>query len=222
MNTNGWVEAAEIIYPHVVKLEMPDSAGSGFFIATRTEKRTKIAVLATAAHVVRHALQWMEPIAVTGCKSATTLIPGEYHMLSFEGLDLAIVEVPWTRLKLPERPLPTANPGDILPVGAPIAWCGYPNIVEGINCLFSGHISASVEENGDYLIDGVAIHGVSGGPAFVYDEGEVTIIGLLSQYLPNRETGESLPGLGVVRRINPLTQYFDGDAKSGTQKKKRQ
>lgn len=221
MKTNGWVEAAEIVYPHVVKLEMPDSAGSGFFIATRTEGKAKCAVIATAAHVVEHALKWQEPVALTGGGKTVTLIAGEYHMLASGEHDLAIVEVPWGILKFPDRPLPTANPGDSLPVGTAIAWCGYPNMVEGINCLFSGHISANVEENGDYLIDGVAIHGVSGGPAFVYDGGSVTIIGLLSQYLPNRETGESLPGLGVVRRINPLTEYLDEYAKGGKQKGKR-
>jgi len=221
MKTNGWVEAAEIIYPHVAKLEMPDSAGSGFYIATRTVKKEKRAVIATAAHVIEHAFKWAEPIRLTGHKSSTMLMPGQYEMQSSDGLDLAIIEVPWEAVDFPAQPLPTANPKDVLPTGSPIAWCGFPNIVEGINCLFSGHISACVVSNGDYLIDGVVIHGVSGGPAFLYDGGEITIIGLLTQYLPNRQTGESLPGLGVVRRINPLTEYFDDQAKAGKRKARR-
>ncbi len=215
MKTNGWVEAAEIIFPHVVKLEMPDSAGSGFYIAYRTEKKAKFAVIATAAHVIEHAFKWAEPIRLTGHKSTTMLMPGQYEMQASDGLDLAIIEIPWEAMDFPSHPLPTANPKEVLPTGSQIAWCGFPNIVEGMNCLFSGHISANVASNGDYLIDGVVIHGVSGGPAFVYDGKTITIIGLLSQYLPNRQTGESLPGLGVVRRINPLTEYFDGEEKLG-------
>ncbi len=218
MKTNGWVEAAEIMLPYVVKLEMPDSAGSGFFIAYRTEKKQKYAVIATAAHVIQHASEWSEPIRIKACKSAAMLRPEQYQILTCDNQDLAIIEVPWDYVDLPAQPLPMANPKDSLPTGHPIAWCGFPNIAEGIICLFTGHISANVEARGNYLIDGVVIHGVSGGPAFVYDGQGITIIGLLSQYLPNRATGESLPGLGVVRRINPMTDYLNNHAKTGKQK----
>jgi len=209
MKNNGWVEAAEEIAPHVVKLEVPDSAGSGFFVAYRKEGKQKIAVIATAAHVIEHAFKWSEPIRITGHKRTVLLTPEQYHMFLSDGLDMAIIEVPWEAVDFPPNPLPSANPKDMLPAGSPIAWCGYPNIVEDVNCLFTGHISASIVDRGDYLIDGVVIHGVSGGPAFVCENSEITIVGLLSQYLPNRATGESLPGLGVVRSIAPLTQYFD-------------
>jgi hypothetical protein len=222
MKTNGWVEAAKILVPHMVKLEIPNSQGSGFFIAVATEGKAKCAVIATAAHVIGHACKWSEPIIVTGYKRTVTLMPDQYLTQINESLDLAILEVPWDAVDFPAIPLPTTNPKDEFPAGYPVAWCGFPNMANDINCLFSGHISASVVSAGDYLVDGVVIHGVSGGPAFICDNGHVTIIGLLSQYLPNRETGESLPGLGVIKRINPLAEYFDDHKKVGKRKVRRE
>jgi hypothetical protein len=52
----------------------------------------------------------------------------------------------------------------------------------------------------DHLGDGVAINGVSGGPAFAMTDGDVDVqmVGVVSAYVPNRLTGETLPGLAVV------------------------
>ena len=51
-------------------------------------------------------------------------------------------------------------------------------------------------------MDGVAINGVSGGPAFCGEaDGTVTLTGVLSAYIPNRATGEALPGLAVVTDV---------------------
>ena len=53
-------------------------------------------------------------------------------------------------------------------------------------------------------MDGVAINGVSGGPAFHVtgvEEMPVLIMGVVSAYVPNRATGETLPGLSVVRDV---------------------
>lgn len=52
----------------------------------------------------------------------------------------------------------------------------------------------------------MAINGVSGGPAMhmaVVDEQlVVVIVGVVSAYMPNRATGEVLPGLSVVRDVS--------------------
>ena len=69
--------------------------------------------------------------------------------------------------------------------------------------LFSGRISAWIESDNAYLVDGVAINGVSGGPAFIVGN---MLIGVVSAYIPNRAMGEPLPGLAVVRGVN---QYHD-------------
>jgi hypothetical protein len=103
---------------------------------------------------------------------------------------------------------PTANPKDILPPGVPVGWCGYPNIADQQNCFFAGHLSSPVDASGDYLVDGVVIHGVSGAPAFISVEDHVTLIGVISAYLPNRTAGEVLPGMSLIRSVNPFTEYF--------------
>lgn len=215
MSVNGWADAVREVLPHVVRIEVPDSYGSGFHIAHRRERRQQLASIATAAHVVAHARKWQEPIRLSGHKSSVALEPRQYRMALNDDLDLAIIEVPWEAVDFPPEPLPTVASARTLPSGFPIAWCGYPNIVEEINCFFSGHVSAPLAAEGDYLVDGVVIHGVSGGPAFVQAGGQCTIVGVLSQYLPNRTNGDSLPGLGVVRSINPLVQFFDGKNRAG-------
>ena len=54
-----------------------------------------------------------------------------------------------------------------------------------------------------YLVDGVAINGVSGAPAFFIDPktSELKICGVISNYYPNRSTGEALPGLSMIRSV---------------------
>jgi hypothetical protein len=51
------------------------------------------------------------------------------------------------------------------------------------------------------LIDGVAIHGVSGGPVFFRTADGAHIIGT-TQYMANRLTGESPPGLSVAQDVS--------------------
>jgi hypothetical protein len=63
-------------------------------------------------------------------------------------------------------------------------------------CFFSGTVSAWQPAKKSYLIDGVAINGVSGGPVFhCPDPEKPQIIGSVSTYHANRATGETLPGL---------------------------
>jgi hypothetical protein len=57
-------------------------------------------------------------------------------------------------------------------------------------------VSARQVNRKAYLIDGVAINGVSGGPVFHCPAlNKVQIIGCVSAYHANRATGEALPGL---------------------------
>ena len=106
----------------------------------------------------------------------------------------------------PEEPLPLEPEGKPLPVGDEVAWLGYPAVPGASLCFFSGRISAFREEESAYLVDGVAINGVSGGPAFHLGvEGQpVRIMGLVSAYVPNRATGEALPGLSVIIDVSQL------------------
>jgi hypothetical protein len=62
--------------------------------------------------------------------------------------------------------------------------------------LFRWNRECSTDAQKSYLIDGVAINGVSGGPVFhcTYSN-KAQIIGCVSMYHANRVTGEALPGL---------------------------
>ena len=88
----------------------------------------------------------------------------------------------------------------MLPRGTAIGWLGYPGLVFPELCFFHGVVSGHLETPPVYLIDGVAINGVSGGPAF---DPSGLVVGLVSAYLPNRlHPDTTLPGLMIV---TPLT-----------------
>ena len=69
--------------------------------------------------------------------------------------------------------------------------------------LFSGNVSAREETQHSYLIDGVAISGVSGGPVVYSTPAHgAQIVGAISAYRVNRATGEALPGVSVARDVS--------------------
>lgn len=71
-------------------------------------------------------------------------------------------------------------------------------------CFFSGSISAYLPDRNSYLVDGVAINGVSGGPAVVIEDDGITVIGVVSAYIPNLATGQVLPGLCQLSDVTHL------------------
>ena len=84
-----------------------------------------------------------------------------------------------------------------------VGWCGFPSIAPDDLCFFEGHISSYLAKEGSYLVDGVAINGVSGGPAFfpVDKQNEPIVCGVLSGYIPNITEGKSLPGVCYIRSV---------------------
>lgn len=102
-------------------------------------------------------------------------------------------------------------------LGVDVGWLGFPALYPASLCFFSGAVSARLEYSRTYLIDGVAIHGVSGGPVFhTSHSGEPQIIGCVSAYHANRAAGETLPGLlraqdvshfhGVAAHVNDIAE----------------
>ena|SRR5437870_7453423 len=76
---------------------------------------------------------------------------------------------------------------------------GFPAIVPSTLCFFSVTISARQEERHTYLIDGVAIHGVSGGPVVYSNVAKgVQIVGTVSAYVG----GSTTPGLLFARDVS--------------------
>ena len=199
-----WSDAVEIIQPHVVRISTPRGSGSGFLISNG--HNNAVCGIATAAHVVDHAHYWEEPIRIDHVSSGKSLVIRRDDRAIFLDLNRDTAAVLFNRgdLPFPADALPLGPKGMFLKVGNEIGWLGFPAIPTANLCFFAGTISAWVENQSAYLVDGVAINGVSGGPAFhVLDAAnkQVIVMGVVSAYVPNRATGEVLPGLSVVRHV---------------------
>jgi hypothetical protein len=220
MKANGWSNVAGDVLPYVVRIEAPDGYGSGFYIGKTIHDGQPCAAIATMAHVVDYAFKWLSPLRIRSQDASTALVAEQFHIAINSDLDLALVEIPRDALKFPTDTLPMADSSALIEPGSSVAWCGYPNIADSTCCFFAGHISATLAEHGDYLVDGVVIHGLSGAPAFIYDGKRPVIVGVMAQYVPNRASGETLPGLGSVRNAAHLWSFLT-PAKKAPRKKLR-
>jgi len=205
-----WSQAVEIIEPHVVRISTPQGSGTGFLVSNG--RNNAVCSIATAAHVVDHAHYWEEPIRIDHVSSGKSVVVRRQERAIFldGGHDTAAILFNRGDLPIPADPLPLAPRDMFLKVGNKIGWLGFPAIPTASLCFFSGDISAWLQAQKAYLVDGVAINGVSGGPAFhtigIGDVSSVVIIGVVSAYVPNRATGDVLPGLSVVRDV---TQFHE-------------
>jgi hypothetical protein len=210
MAITPWSNAIEIIQPHVVRISTPRGSGTGFMISNG--KHYTICGIATAAHVVDLADYWEEPIRIDHVTSGKSVVVrrDQRAVLLDKPRDTAAVLFARGDLPLPSDPLPLAPKDKYVRVGNEIGWLGFPAIPAANLCFFTGNVSAWLGAQCAYLVDGVAINGVSGGPAFhVLVEEEkvkVVVMGVVSAYVPNRATGEVLPGLSVVRDV---TQFHE-------------
>jgi hypothetical protein len=207
MTAIQWSDAVDIIQPHVVRISTPGASGTGFLISNG--KNNDIAGVATAAHVVNHAHYWEEPIRIDHVAKSVVVRHQERAIFLDLNRDTAAILFHRADMPLPAAPLPLAPKGMFLKVANQIGWLGFPAIPFASLCFFTGNISAWVDHQGAYLVDGVAINGVSGGPAFFIAPGAaepVVVMGVVSAYMANRATGEVLPGLSVVRDV---TQFHD-------------
>jgi len=202
-----WSTAVETIRPHVVRISTPRGSGTGFLISNG--KKSAVCGIATAAHVIDQAHYWEEPIRIDHLDSGKSVVARRDERAVFldEARDTAAVLFQRADLPFPADPLGLAPKDMFLKVGKDIAWLGFPAIPTAGLCFFTGNVSAWIGDQRAYLVDGVAINGVSGGPAFhVGPQNLVVVIGVVSAYVPNRATGEVLPGLSVVRDVS---QFHD-------------
>ncbi len=122
-------------------------------------------------------------------------------------MDTAAIVFGETDLPLPTDPIEMIPDGNRLKVGNEIGWLGFPAVSPFDMCFFSGRVSAWQEQNRTYLVDGVAINGVSGGPTLsLFPDNKLVLIGVVSAYIPNRVTGETLPGLSRVQDVNQFQE----------------
>jgi hypothetical protein len=219
-----WRDAIEIIKPLVVKIETPRGWGTGFLLSYTTSG--SLCAVATAAHVISEAHLWEQPIKVTHYESGHTVMLREADraILLDEGKDTAAIVFVKGEIPFPEKTLPLRPEGRILKIGNEIGWIGFPVISPRNLCFFSGRASAWLENENAYLVDGVAINGVSGGPSFFIGGNQMSVIGVVSAYRANRATGETLPGLcvvadvdqflGVVKRLKSLEEAKEEESPS--------
>jgi hypothetical protein len=197
-----WHSAFDLVVPYVVKITTPSASGTGFVVALSANK--KLMGIATAAHVIDHPHYWQQPIRIEHFQSGKTLFlnHADRFISVDESHDTGSVVVRRGDFPVPEESLQVISESDHLRVGVEVGWVGFPAIAASNLCFFSGSISCWVPGEEFYFVDGVAINGVSGGPAFyVGDDGELQVIGIVSAYVPNRSTGAQLPGLCVIRDV---------------------
>jgi hypothetical protein len=188
------------------EISTPRGSGSGFLISNG--KQNAICGIATAAHVIDHAHYWEEPIRIDHVTSGKSIVVrrNERAVMLDPERDTAALLFLRAELPLPPDPLQLAPKDKFLKVGSEIGWLGFPAIPAANLCFFVGTVSAWLQQQRAYLVDGVAINGVSGGPALhaadIDGKPFVAIMGVVSAYMPNRATGEVLPGLSVVRDVS--------------------
>jgi Trypsin-like peptidase domain len=198
-----WYEVAERVGRATFRLYTDKSMGTGFLLLAGSRPEQHIAVLATAYHVVDD--------VVTGTTMRVCDQTGREVVRSAEGniaiteigndLDCALLIVTSkTRLFSEDLLLPILPTDAQLRRGAEIGWMGYPGIVEPELCFFQGHVAGMLRDPPVYLVDGIAINGVSGGPVF---DNRCHLVGLVSAYLPNKVADNlTLPGVSWMVPIN--------------------
>ena len=192
--------------PYMYKIETQDGYGTGFiyYIIQRNDQQFLV-YIATAAHVIAKAKEWYQPIRLRHYSSTESklLYPNMYTIFLSPFSDSAIIQIDGNNVPFAyHEPLPDlpslSEYNSIVPIGKNVTWMGFPNIEPECVCLFSGLVSAHKKVNNftTYIIDGVSIHGVSGGPVmYISEHNRVEIIGVVSSYSPNRAFGQTLPGL---------------------------
>ena len=208
MSDIPWQAAVERVRPYCVRISTPDHSGTGFLFASAAEGQ--ICGLATAAHTLAQAQLWEQPLRLEHSATGTERLirADDRTIVVDEETDTAALVLVRDGFPLPEALLPTTPESLYHRVGVEIGWVGFPSVAHDHLCFFSGRVSAWHEKKQAYLVDGVAISGVSGGPAFAFDDaGQLQLLGVVSAYLPNKAAGSALPGLSVVQHIGHLEKW---------------
>jgi hypothetical protein len=204
-----WPKAIDIVKKLVVKISDPDGHGTGFL--TSTSRKSGLVSISTAAHVVEDAYDWGTPIRVSYGSSENSILLREDNreIVLDKDTDSAIVIFNGSELNFAHVGLPNRDNFLILQAGVEMGWLGYPaGIGQGPGpYFFSGHLSDIQPPM--YFIDGVVIQGVSGGPVFCIVNNQPHIVGIITEYHANRNTGEALPGLSVAADVFSLCSVQD-------------
>ena len=200
----SWPDVITRIEPLIYRVHAADSMGTAFVIGRSRSDGGRHTMLVTALHVVEDVLGNELPLDLVnrdGVQISTlTADAVRLYPVGPPECDTALIEIPTREPLLPEDALLPMPFETMLPRGAELGWLGFPGLVRPELCFFRGVVSGFQEEPPLYLVDGVAINGVSGGPAF--DQSGL-VVGFISAYVPNQvATGRTLPGLMIVTPLN--------------------
>lgn len=192
-----WFSSIDDIRKSLFRIATPKGIGTGFHLFVSEN----LCGIATAYHVLSHSYEWEDPIKLIHHESGSTRIlrPDERYIYTLPGKDLAFIICEKGELELPQ-PFDLIAEDMHVTQGVELGWCGFPAVAPIHLCFFTGHVSAWLPDEEAYLIDGVVINGVSGGPAF---SKERQLCGVVQAYIPNRAAGEALPGLCLIRDVAP-------------------
>ncbi len=206
MGTFTWRRAVDIVKPYVVKVRTPRGSGTGFLCAYAAGK--ELCAIATAGHVITESHDWEEPLRIQHYTSGKTrfLRASDRVILIDQELDLAVILFYHKNIPFPKRTLKFIPEKKHCRVGVEIGWVGFPSVHPTDLCFFTGRNSCWINNKRIYLVDGVAINGVSGGPAFYPSRRGILIIGSVSAYLPNRIG--ATPGLAVISDVDYLLKVI--------------
>lgn len=199
----NWDDVVQKVTPYIVKIETPDGSGSGFLVSYNENKSW--CAIATALHVVSDADNWQQPIKIHNNDFTKTafLTVNQRVILTDYKTDSAVILLESSQLPLPQDLIPLRPIDSRLSIGVEVGWLGYPAIEAWTLCFFSGNVSARRDDLKAYLIDGVAINGVSGGPVIYSTVTDgVQFVGVMTAYRVNRATGGQLPGLSFAQDVS--------------------
>jgi len=205
----AWTEAIDIMSPFMFRIETPGGSGTGWLLFQ--SKDATMCAVATADHVVQTAQYWEQPIKLIHEKTGWSklLRHTDRAILSSDNSDSAgilfkkdkDVELPFNNFEMIEKEKFTRP-------GVEVGWLGYPSVSRSL-CFFSGRISAYIEDVDEYLVDGVAINGVSGGPVFYPLLQKICLTGLVRAYRPNIGTNKVLPGVSVICPVDHIRELSE-------------
>lgn len=199
----NWEQVVQKVTPYIFKIETPTGHGTGF-LCLHNDNKTFYGV-ATALHVVEYADTWKQPIRLTHHSSSQELFlkESEYIIFSDGKTDSAVILFQKPTFDLPSELIELIPLDTPLSIGNEVSWLGFPGIEPYTLCFFSGNISAWQDFRKAYLIDGVAINGVSGGPVtYLHSTDGVKVVGIVSAYRANRAAGDTLPGLLYAQDVS--------------------
>ena len=212
MSQTPWYLNFALIEPYIFKIRTSLGSGTGFQLFSND---AGLCGIATAYHVIENAEAMEEPIKITHYGSNKSLVlkadAASRTIFTYPKEDLAFILFPKKNLDIKAQNPTLVTKGLHLNPGNEVAWCGFPSVAPDNLCFFAGYTSCYIDEGQYYLIDGVVINGVSGGPVFFINDttNKLELCGVISAYVPNRATGEALPGLGVVRQIDPYQKELE-------------